>query len=193
MWMWMGKIHTSLTKTEKATIMHTGMGIEINKHIIGLIVVGVFIAIGALVMCQPQKSLGERIDRILNYNQYDIFRQKSMVYRNGAIVISSLDSLFGQTWVDPPYFFFGKYQVRPKMNYLPDTLPLLSSDAALELAKEFDSLDISFLRVDKDDNVEIIFYDSEGARMTMRKTAKSYSNASVMEEKWTVERRVVTK
>lgn len=172
--------------------MLTGMGIEINKHIIGLIVVGA-IAIGALVMCQPQKSLGERIDRIFNYNQYNIFRQKSVVYRNGAIVISSLDSVFGQTWVDPPYFFFGNYQVRQKMNYLPDTLPLLSSEAALELAKAFDSLDISFVSVDEDNHVEIIFYNSDGARITMRKSAKSYFNASVMEEKWTIERSIATK
>ena len=150
-----------------------------------------------LLMCKPQVKMGERIDNILKYDQYALFYQKIVTYRSGAIVISPLDSSFCDTWVYPPFFCFGNYRVRPKMDYYPDTLPLLQREAALKLAKEFESLHLSYLEVKEDGSVHVIFYDSEGAKITMDRRSGT-ANASqfhpnIIDDVWSLERLVIIK
>ena len=146
-------------------------------------------AFSILAIFNRTKNNSDSIKRVIYYDSYSLFKNTSVSYRGGCVVIIPKDTLKNCTFVDPPHFPHFKYKVRTDLKY--GDKPLLPNEVAIKLAKEFESLNVSRIHVDSLENVELDFY-FDNIRVSMKKNAKHsnvwrINSSHFHSPKWTIE------
>lgn len=137
-----------------------------TKSVIWLLAIIAIIFVLVSVYANTKRETNdEKIIRLINYDNYSQFENMTVEQRDGAIILTSLDSTFATTIIDMPTLPFGKISVRPRAEGDNSVLPNAPETKMIELAKEFEKLGVARLSVNE--NIEVSFLMDDHRYITL--------------------------